>query len=173
MRRLTRWSAKVAAAVAVAAMLAACGSVGGEEVEGSGAVLDLPFDTTPRVSDAAAASERLGWDVARAVDEANVIVSPSSLSMSIALLGEGGLDDGPITSRAEGRIDGWAPGRVFILANGQQWKVLKGEVKLRQPLDAPEVTVVPGIAGRWFLEVVEDMPKGKMLVDISGVKLDK
>ncbi len=89
MRRLTRLSAKVAAAVAVAAMLAACGSVGGEEVEGSGAVLDLPFDTTPRVSDAAAASERLGWDVARAVDEANVIVSPSSLSMSIALLGEG------------------------------------------------------------------------------------
>ncbi len=89
MRRLTRWSARVAAAVAVAAMLAACGSGGGEEVEGSGAVLDLPFDTTPRVSDAAAASERLGWDVARAVDEANVIVSPSSLSMSIALLGEG------------------------------------------------------------------------------------
>ena len=73
-----------------------------------------------------------------------------------------GLDDGPITSRAEGRIDGWAPGSVFILANGQQWKVLKGEVKLRQPLDAPEVTVVPGIAGRWFLEVVEDMPKARV-----------
>ena len=73
-----------------------------------------------------------------------------------------GLDDGPITSRAEGRIEGWAPGTVFTLANGQQWKVLKGEVKLRQPLDAPEVTVVPGIAGRWFLEVVEDMPKARV-----------
>ncbi len=73
-----------------------------------------------------------------------------------------GLDDGPITSRAEGRIDGWAPGTVFTLANGQQWKVLKGEVRLRQPLDAPEVIVVPGVAGRWFLQVVEDMPKARV-----------
>ncbi|QXT63319.1 serpin family protein [Tessaracoccus palaemonis] len=89
MRRLTRLSARVAAAVAVAAMLAACGGGAGEEVEGSGAVLDLPFDTTPHVSDAAAASERLGWDVALAITDANAIVSPSSLSMSIALLGEG------------------------------------------------------------------------------------
>ena len=73
-----------------------------------------------------------------------------------------GLDDGPITSRAEGRIEGWAPGTVFTLANGQQWKVLKGEVRLRKPVDAPKVVVVPGVAGRWFLQVVDDMPKARV-----------
>lgn len=73
-----------------------------------------------------------------------------------------GLDDGPITSRVEGRVGGWAPGHVFMLANGQQWKVLKGEVKLRVPLESPEVIVVPGVAGRWFLQVVEDMPKARV-----------
>ena len=40
--------------------------------------------------------------------------------------------------------------------------MLKGEVRLRQPLDTPEVVVVPGVAGRWFLQVVEDMPKARV-----------
>lgn len=73
-----------------------------------------------------------------------------------------GLDDGPIHSRAEGRIEGWQPGTVFSLANGQRWKVLKGDVTLRAPLESPEVVVVPGVAGRWFLQVVEDMPKARV-----------
>lgn len=73
-----------------------------------------------------------------------------------------GLDDRPVTSRVEGRVDGWQPGTVFRLANGQQWKVLKGEVALRAPLDAPEIVVVPGVAGRWFLQVSEDMPKARV-----------
>ena len=73
-----------------------------------------------------------------------------------------GLDDGPIESRIEGAVEGWAPGTVFRLANGQQWKVLKGEVALRAPLDAPDVIVVPGVAGRWFLQVTEDMPKARV-----------
>ena len=73
-----------------------------------------------------------------------------------------GLDDEPIESRVEGRVAGWEPGTVFKLANGQQWKVLKGEVTLRTPLDAPEIVVVPGVAGRWFLQVTEDMPKARV-----------
>lgn len=73
-----------------------------------------------------------------------------------------GLDDQPIHSRVQGSVDGWAPGTVFVLENGQQWKVLKGEMKLRKPLQAPEIVVVPGIAGRWFLQVDEDMPKARV-----------
>jgi hypothetical protein len=73
-----------------------------------------------------------------------------------------GLDDSPIHSRVKGRVEGWEPGTVFELENGQQWKVLKGSVKLRQALDAPEIVVVPGIAGRWFLQVEEDMPKARV-----------
>ena len=73
-----------------------------------------------------------------------------------------GLDDKPIHSRVKGTVDGWEPGTVFALENGQQWKVLKGQMKLRNPLQAPEIVVVPGIAGRWFLQVDEDMPKARV-----------
>jgi hypothetical protein len=73
-----------------------------------------------------------------------------------------GLDDKPIKSRVRGQVSGWEPGTVFALENGQQWKVLKGSMKLPKTLDAPEIVVVPGIAGRWFLQVDEDMPKARV-----------
>lgn len=73
-----------------------------------------------------------------------------------------GLDDGPIKSRVTGVVEGWEPGTVFALENGQQWKVLKGHMRLRRPLQSPEIVVVPGIAGRWFLQVDEDMPKARV-----------
>ena len=73
-----------------------------------------------------------------------------------------GLDDKPISSRLKGAASGWEPGTVFELENGQQWKVLKGSMKLRKPLNAPEVVVVPGVAGRWFLQVDEDLPKARV-----------
>ncbi len=73
-----------------------------------------------------------------------------------------GLDDKPIRSRLKGSVSGWETGTVFELENGQRWKVLKGSMKLRQTLLAPEVVVVPGIAGRWFLQVDEDVPKPRV-----------
>lgn len=73
-----------------------------------------------------------------------------------------GLNEEPIKSRLKGGISGWEPGTVFELENGQQWKVLKGKVKLREPLQSPEIKVMPGFAGRWFLQVVEDMPKARV-----------
>lgn len=73
-----------------------------------------------------------------------------------------GLDDQPIKSRLKGEVAGWEPGTVFELDNGQQWKVLKGSMKLRKPLASPEILVVPGVAGRWFLQVDEDMPKARV-----------
>ena len=70
-----------------------------------------------------------------------------------------GLNDEPIRSRLKGSVSAWEPGTVFALENGQQWKVLKGSVKLPRPIEAPEVVVVPGIAGRCFLQVDEKYPK--------------
>src|SRR5690349_4200313 len=69
-----------------------------------------------------------------------------------------GLSEEPIRSRVVGTVAGWEPGTVFTLANGQQWKVLKGAMTLHEPLDAPEAVVAPGLAGRWFLQVDEDLP---------------
>lgn len=73
-----------------------------------------------------------------------------------------GLNDEPIRSRVKGEISGWEPGDVFQLENGQQWKVLKGKMRLPKTLQSPEIVVVPGIAGRWFLQVDEDTPKARV-----------
>jgi len=73
-----------------------------------------------------------------------------------------GLDEKPIKSRVKGTVTGWEPGTVFELENGQQWKVLKGSMKLRMPMEAPEIEVVPGFAGRWFLHVSDDLPGARV-----------
>ena len=73
-----------------------------------------------------------------------------------------GFNDEPIRSRLKGSIGGWEPGTEFVLENGQTWKVLKGSMKLRKPLKSPEIMVIPGIAGRWFLQVDEDLPKARV-----------
>ena len=73
-----------------------------------------------------------------------------------------GLDDKPIKGRLKGTVIEWEPGTVFELDNGQQWKVLKGSMKLRKPLQSPEIVLVPGLAGRWFLQVDEDLPKARV-----------
>ncbi|MCQ4163830.1 hypothetical protein [Tahibacter harae] len=67
-----------------------------------------------------------------------------------------------IRSRLKGTVSGWAPGTEFQLENGQRWKVLKGEIQLRKALESPEILVVPGVAGRWFLQVDEDYPKARV-----------
>ena len=73
-----------------------------------------------------------------------------------------GFNDQPIKSRLKGAVSGWAPGTVFELENGQRWKVLKGTMTLRHAMQAPEILVVPGIVGRWFLQVDEDLPKARV-----------
>ena len=73
-----------------------------------------------------------------------------------------GFNDEPIVSRLVGTVSGWEPGTEFELANGQRWKVLKGRYTLPRPLDAPEVRVVPGAAGRWFFRVDEDAPGARV-----------
>jgi hypothetical protein len=73
-----------------------------------------------------------------------------------------GAADGPIRSRLIGDVAEWAPGTVFALENGQHWRVLKGSLKLHKPMQAPSIVVVPGVSGRWFLQVDEDLPKARV-----------
>jgi len=73
-----------------------------------------------------------------------------------------GFNDQPVRSRVKGSVSGWQPGTEFALENGQVWKVLKGSMALRKPFESPEIVVVPGIAGRWFLQVDEDLPKARV-----------
>ncbi len=73
-----------------------------------------------------------------------------------------GLNDKPIKSRLKGSVSGWEVNTIFELENGQRWKVLKGRMKLRKPMQSPDIIVVPSIAGRWFLQVDEDLPKARV-----------
>ena len=73
-----------------------------------------------------------------------------------------GLDDQPVVSRLKGTINGWAPGTVFELENGQKWKVLKGEISLRKPITDGEIQITPGVAGRWFLHVDDNTPGARV-----------
>lgn len=96
-------------------------------------------------------------DVVKAVEASKTETETERASSTLI-----GLNDQPIRSRLKGSVDGWEPGTVFELENGQTWKVLKGSMKLRKPFESPEIVVVPGIAGRWFLQVDEDLPKARV-----------
>jgi hypothetical protein len=67
-----------------------------------------------------------------------------------------------VSAQVMGTVAGWEPGTEFRLDNGQVWKVLKGAAKLPKPRNAPTVKLVPGLGGRWFLEVDEDLPKARV-----------
>ncbi len=105
----------------------------------------------------------------RMLSEAEEASPPASSSETEAQAGADaapamhiGLDEGPVHSKVQGVVEGWEPGTVFVLENGQQWKVLKGRMRLREAMPSPEIEVVPGIAGRWFLQVDEDLPKARV-----------
>jgi len=93
---------------------------------------------------------------------ANVQTGSSDGGVGLPSMFAVGLDDKPIRSRVHGDVRAWEPGTVFKLENGQQWKVLKGRMTLHKTLQSPEIQVVPGVAGRWFLQVDEDTPKPRV-----------
>lgn len=59
-----------------------------------------------------------------------------------------------VESRIAGRFQGWHPGSVLTLANGQQWRVVgSSELVVPEPLEQPAVRVRPGLLGGWNLKV--------------------
>jgi hypothetical protein len=105
---------------------------------------------------AAPATATTAGGTATAAAHAGVDPTPDDRSSWI------GFNDEPIVSRVQGTVASWEPGTVFVLENGQQWKVLKGYATLSKPRESPQIRVVPGVAGRWFLEVDPDMPKARV-----------
>ena len=73
-----------------------------------------------------------------------------------------GAMDGPQKAELTGMLEGWQPGTVFALRNGQQWQVLKGQWRLSKPLSKAPVTLVPGVMGRWFLRVDDSIPMARI-----------
>lgn len=59
-----------------------------------------------------------------------------------------------VQSHLVGSFKGWQPGAVLVLANGQRWRVVDdSSLTTGKTLDAPAVSVKPGLLGGWLLKV--------------------
>ena len=58
-----------------------------------------------------------------------------------------------IHSSVVGRFDGWSPGTVFTLANGQVWKVTDDTDAVLPIMQNPKVEITRGLLGAYFLQV--------------------
>jgi lipoprotein-anchoring transpeptidase ErfK/SrfK len=58
-----------------------------------------------------------------------------------------------IRSSVVGRFDGWAPGTIFTLANGQVWKVTDDTDAVLPIMQNPNVEITRGLIGAYFLQV--------------------
>ena len=59
----------------------------------------------------------------------------------------------PIVSTLVGRFDGFAKGRHYVLANGQEWEQTEAANLSGVHLDAPEISIRPGLMGVWYMKV--------------------
>lgn len=59
---------------------------------------------------------------------------------------------GEVTSRIDGRFDGWGPKSLIRLANGQVWQVSDDSDAVLN-LNNPQVTIRRGILGAFYLEL--------------------
>jgi hypothetical protein len=59
-----------------------------------------------------------------------------------------------IRSSVVGRFDGWGPGTIFRLANGQAWKVTDDTDAVLPIVQNPNVEITRGLIGAYFLQVV-------------------
>jgi lipoprotein-anchoring transpeptidase ErfK/SrfK len=58
-----------------------------------------------------------------------------------------------IRSTVVGRFDGWAPGTIITLANGQVWKVTDDTDAVLPIMQNPQVEITRGLIGAYFLQV--------------------
>jgi hypothetical protein len=58
-----------------------------------------------------------------------------------------------IRSTVVGRFDGWAPGAIITLANGQVWKVTDDTDAVLPIMQNPPVQITRGLLGAYFLQV--------------------
>ncbi|HEV7269723.1 hypothetical protein [Pseudoxanthomonas sp.] len=76
------------------------------------------------------------------------------------LFGGDGLE--PVTSTLTGNLRGWSRGTVFVLENGQRWRVIDGEYYASKPLGNARVVVSPGKISGWYLQVDGHNPRPKV-----------
>jgi len=63
------------------------------------------------------------------------------------------VEPGSIRSTVVGRFDGWVPGAMITLANGQVWKVTDDTDAVLPIMQDPKVEITHGLLGAYFLQV--------------------
>lgn len=63
------------------------------------------------------------------------------------------VEPGSIHSTVVGRFDGWVPGAMITLANGQVWKVTDDTDAVLPIMQDPKVEITHGLLGAYFLQV--------------------
>lgn len=58
----------------------------------------------------------------------------------------------PVESRIAGTFRGWSHGTTLTLENGEQWRVVEGDLHAR-PTESPRVTIKPGLISGWYMKV--------------------
>jgi hypothetical protein len=61
-----------------------------------------------------------------------------------------------IRSRIKGQFKGWSRHQLFLLENGQRWKVVDNESRWFPTMTDPEVQIEPGILGSWKMRLVSE-----------------
>lgn len=170
--------ATACAAAIAAALLGGCASTP-KEVTGEGKVITLDFGSTANVADAAASSLNLGWQVVQASDRPNVIVSPSSLSLSLAMLAEGA--EGTSVASVDEALGLSAEGRSLAYGALKQslapYESLPTKVDVKAPPSSPivhlasHVTSIETPASQPFLDaLVKYYDASSTVVDRGSAK---
>ncbi|MCD7097418.1 hypothetical protein [Stenotrophomonas sp. MMGLT7] len=68
----------------------------------------------------------------------------------------------PIESTLVGGFDGFAKGKRYVLANGQEWEQTEAASLSGVRLSDPEVKIAPGLMGVWYLQVGKYNTKAKV-----------
>ncbi|MBB6367919.1 MULTISPECIES: hypothetical protein [unclassified Xanthomonas] len=59
----------------------------------------------------------------------------------------------PIESTLVGEFSGFAKGRHYVLANGQEWEQTEAASLASVHRTAPKVKITPGIMGVWYMQI--------------------
>jgi hypothetical protein len=57
-----------------------------------------------------------------------------------------------VESTIEGKFRGWEPKQVFVLANGEHWRLANPESYYTPAVDSPRVFIVPATTGGYWMQ---------------------
>ena len=90
---------------------------------------------------------------AAAVAAAPAVSPEQQFGLRPAVKKQKDLEPASIRSSVVGRFEGWGPGTVFTLANGQVWKVTDDTDAVLPIMQNPNVEITRGLIGAYFLQV--------------------